>query len=187
MNKPFSTIVISLVAVLAIAASVLNIAVPRLQGPQTFGAVNMISDRNFINAFGSASSPATLTQSYATSSAMRIQGLSNLVLAGTYTPKSHNSVLYLAIERSVDYGQTYYPYQTITPSTDRVSVWSNNFVTSSNAVPYVIPGSLSAASGTAITFSFDATVAGDYVRVAAKEYTTSTAGTFNVQLFSTNH
>lgn len=187
MNKIISSIVISVVSFLTIVGAVVNVAVPRLQSSPIFGSVNGISDRNFIDAFGTASAPATLTQIYATSSAMRIQGLSNLVLAGTYLPKSHNSVLYLALERSVDYGQTYYSYQTLTPSTDRVSVWSNNFVTSSNAVPYVIPGSLIAASGTAITFSFDATAAGDYVRVAAKEYTTSTAGTFNVQLFSTNH
>lgn len=151
------------------------------------GTVETISDRTYLDAFGTASSSATLTSTYATSTSLRVQGLSNVVLAGTYTPKSYGSTLFLVIERSIDYGKNFYPYQVITPSTDRVSVWSNGFVTSSRGVPFMIPGSGSAASGTAMTFSFDTTLAADYIRILAKESTTSTAGTFNVQLLNTNH
>ena len=155
--------------------------------PLRLGTVNYISDRNFQDAIGSASSPSTLTSTYTSSTPLRIPGLSNLVVAGTYTPKAFGSNLFIVLERSIDNGQTYYPYQVITPSTDRVSVWSNSFATSSQAVPFLIPGSGSSQTNVAIPFSFDTTLAADYVRLAVKESTTSTAGTVNVQFLSTNH
>lgn len=155
----------------------------------TLGSVNIVSDRNYQDAIGSVASPYTLNAFYASSTSvkLRIPGLSNVVIGGTYLPKSHNSKMYLLVERSLDYGASWIPYDVITPSTDRVSVWSNGYVTSSVGVPFLIPGSGTAASGTAIGFSFDTTLAADYIRVSVAEDTTSTAGTVNVQILSTNH
>lgn len=160
---------------------------PPAVGQKTFGSVNLVSDRNYIDAIGTVAAPATLTSSYVTSSAMKVAGLSNLVLAGSYTPKSYGSLLYLQIERSIDNGQTYHPYDVLGPATDRVNVYTNGFTTSSAGVPFQIPVTASSTSGTPMLFSFDNTMAADYVRISAKESTTSTAGTVYVQLLSTNH
>lgn len=190
--KNLKIILLALFAFLGIGLSVAlgnSLLFPK-ESVKKFGTINMYSDRNYIDAIGTATtSPATLSQSYAsnTSAVLRIPGLSNIVVQGRYMPAQGGSILYIQIERSVDNGQTYYPFDNVTPSTDRTSVYSNQFVTSSTAVPYQIPGSGNSASGTAITFSFDATIAADFVRISAKESTTGTQGTLYAQLLSTNH
>lgn len=152
-----------------------------------FGTVNLISDRYYEDVFGTPVASGTLSGVYSVSTPLRILGLSNVVIGGTWTPRSYGSVLYLQIERSLDNGVTYVPYDTITPSTDRISVYNNGFVTSSVGIPFQVPGAGTSASGTTQTFSFDTTLAADYIRVGVKENTTSTAGTAYVQLLTTNH
>lgn len=155
---------------------------------EPLGSPNTIADRNFIALGTSTSSPLTLTTGYATSSVLKMLGLSNIVIAGQYTPKTYGSTLYIIIERSIDNGQTYWPYDTVTPAATQISVYNQGLVTTSSfAVPIVIPSAGVSASGTAMDFSLDTSLAGDYMRISVKEVTTSTAGTAYIQVLSTNH
>jgi hypothetical protein len=157
----------------------------------TFGTVNNISDRYYTDALGTDAAPVTLSELYASSTSERIKipGLSNVVLAGTYTPAGAGNYLFLQIERSVDYGATWKPYQTIAPAATKTDVYTMDFATSSEGAPFQIPGGTSATvSGTAMTFSFDNTLAADYIRVSAKEsLADGSYGTLHLQVLTTNH
>lgn len=157
---------------------------------QTFGGGLVSVDRNGIDAIGSAASSSILTGSYVSSTRMKVLGLDKLVVAGSYTPRSFAPTLYLMVERSIDNGQTYYPYALTTNLDSRINVGTGAFATSSAGVPFQIPGSTSASStsGTAMTFSFSLPYpfTADYMRLSVKEQTTSTFGLVNVQLMGTN-
>lgn len=158
------------------------------RGEGFFGGGLTSPDRNYIDAFGTAASPYTLTNTYVTSSRLKILGLANVAFAGTYTPRSYGSVSYILVERSIDNGQNYYPYATITPETGDVLLNTSGTSTTSGS-PFIVPGNVlfTAASGTAIPYSFDISLAADYVRVSTKEVTTSTAGTINIEVMSVNN
>lgn len=137
---------------------------------------------------GSATVPVTLTSAYtgagaASSSRIAVDGYPNLVLAGTYTPNTYGAKVFILLTRSIDGGVTYLPYETISPQSDGTLINTNGTGTT-NGSPFVIPGNAlgTTASGTAIGFSFDLTAVADFVKVSAKEVTTSTAGTLNVQI-----
>lgn len=157
-------------------------------GTQTYGGSLTVADRNSEDAFGTADSFATMNQTYSSSTALRALGLSNVVIAGNYIPKSYGSRLYLVLERSVDNGATYQNYGTLTPETGDVLV-NTNGTSTTGGTPFVIPGNAigSAASGTSIGFSYDLSIAADYIRIAAKEYSTSTSGTAHIILFASNN
>lgn len=145
---------------------------------------------HYPSAIGSASSPVTLKGTFsgagaASSSQIAIDGFPNVTIAGTYTPKSHGSFMYLQVQRSIDNGTTFVPYMTITPETSDVLV-NYNGTSSIAGSPFVIPGNASGttASGTAITWSFDLTLLADYIKIFAKEVTTSTFGTLNAQIMA---
>lgn len=154
---------------------------------QTFGGSLTVADRNS-STFGTPTSPTTLTNSYVSSTGMRSLGLSNIVIAGNYLSKSDQSRLFIELERSVDNGATYQAYDTITPQADSVLV-NTSGTSTSNGSPFIVPGNAqgSHASGTNVGFSFDLSVAADYVRVAAKESATSTSGTVYMTLFAGNN
>lgn len=123
---------------------------------------------------------STLTSAYtgagAVSSTVYLaEGLPNFLIGGWYLPKSYGSQVYIQIERSLDHGVTFVPYMTITPSASSTGV---NTMSS----PFIVPSVATAASGTAIGYSFDLTMVADYVRVSAKEVTTSTAGTLTAKI-----
>lgn len=155
-------------------------------GPQT------ITDRLMMNGIGTAASPATLTTSYSANSStatlFKTSGLSNIVVAGSYTPKSYGSVAYILVERSIDNGTTFYPYSTLTAESGDVLVNTSGSSTT-GGTPFLVPGNnlFASTSGTAIGYSFDLSIAADYIRVSAKESTTSTAGTLNAQVMAVNN
>lgn len=144
-------------------------------------------------AIGTAASPATLTSSYngASTTLQNVGGLPNIVLGGTYTPKSYGSNILIMVERSLDHGATFFPYSTITPQTTSTII-NTNGASSTAGTPFVFPADSGAViatspSGTAVTFSWDMTLAADYLRVKVKENTTSTFGTLNLQTYFTSN
>lgn len=154
--------------------------------PESGLGSGQLTQLSYPAAIGTATSPVTLattTYSNASSSVILAGGLPHLVLAGTYTPKSYGSVMYLKLERSIDNGTTFFPYDVISPGVSGTLVYNAGTSTTPGA-PFVIPGEGigTAASGTAIGFSFDLPAVADYIRVSAKEYSTSTRGTVNVQV-----
>lgn len=104
--------------------------------------------------------------------------LSNIAIGGSYVPKSHGSVLQILVERSLDNGVTYKPYNVLEVQNDEILVHTSGTA----GMPFTIPGSGTAASGTTIGFDFDLTMIADYIRISAKETTTSTAGTVTAQI-----
>jgi hypothetical protein len=155
---------------------------------QTFGTVNNVSDRNFFAATGTADVYVPLTATYLPTDRLRIPGLSNLVIAGSYVPLASGSILYIEIERSIDYGVTWMPYNAVTVGATKADIWTSGLAGSSTGLPYVVPGGSTTLSANATTtFSFDTTLAADYVRLKIKETTSSTAGKVNIQVLSTNH
>lgn len=143
---------------------------------------------NYPNAIGSSASPSTLTSSYngTSSTVILAGGHPNVVLGGTYTPKSFGSKMYLRLERSIDNGVSFLPYGVLSYGATSTAVYMNG-ASSTNGVPYIIPSGFDSASGTQYTFSFDLTLSADYIRLSAKEDTTSTAGTVNVKALLTSN
>lgn len=138
--------------------------------------------RDSIDSVGTEATPINLTSGYtgagsASSSVMAVNGLSNFVFSGKYTPKSHGSIMHLLVERSLDGGSTYRPYNVIEVQSDEVLVHTSG----TNGIPFTIPGSGTSVSGTAMEFDFDLTMVADYIKVSAKETTTSTAGTVYIR------
>jgi hypothetical protein len=161
--------------------------------PQQLGHGGPLESINYPAAIGTATVPISTSSTYtgagsASSSAILATGLPNLVLAGTYTPKSFGSNLLIQVQRSIDNGNTYEPYMTITPESGDVLVNSSGTSTT-NGSPFIVPGNnlFRATSGTAIGFSFDLTLVADYIKILTKEQTTSTFGTINVQALLTSN
>lgn len=143
---------------------------------------------NYVAAIGTSASPATLTTAYsgASSTPMTAMGLPNMTIAGTYTPRSYGSKALLLLERSIDNGATYQPYTVLEPRSTDVLVYTSGSSTTSG-IPFIIPGTGGSTSGTAIGFSFDLSVVADFIRLSAKEMTTSTAGTISVRSVLTSN
>lgn len=119
-----------------------------------------------------------LTNSYTASGSVSSTGrlsksLVNMVLAGTYIANTTGSKVMLLVERSIDDGATYQPYQTITPEAADVLINTSGSGTSIGS-PFIVPGNGASVSGTSIGFSSDLTLAADYIRVSAKEVSSST-------------
>ena len=176
--------------ILALVISVL-VAVFSKVGEQTFGGGLVSVDRFGVDAIGSAASGTILTQVYVSSTRVKVLGLDKVVVAGSYLPRSFAPKLFLVVERSVDNGQTYYPYTVTSEGISTVGVNVNGFTTSSLGIPFQIPAinsTASSTSGTPMLFSFqlDYPFTADYMRVAVKEQTTSTGGLVNVQIMGTN-
>lgn len=167
-----------------VAASILLLKQNRLQ----FGAgVSGSYELTGYNAIGSSSSPSTLssttTYSNTSSSALMVKGMPNIAFAVQYTPKSYGSSVYILLERSIDNGATFFPYGTLT--TESADTLVNSSGTRSTAgTPFVIPGNDvgTATSGTTIKISWDLSLVADYIRLSAKESTTSTFGTLSTQV-----
>lgn len=139
----------------------------------------------YYNAIGTPTAASTLTQVFenTSSTVVMAKGLNNIVIAGEYTPTSEDSLLYIEVERSLDSGTTFLPYSVLQPFPTQTLVYSNGAATTgTEAIPFTIPGGETSVSGTAIGFSFDLTMAADYLRVSLKESTTSTAGSAFIQL-----
>uniref|UniRef100_A0A6M3XVQ0 Uncharacterized protein n=1 Tax=viral metagenome TaxID=1070528 RepID=A0A6M3XVQ0_9ZZZZ len=117
-------------------------------------------------------STSTLTSAYTgagavSSTIIESKGKPNFLFVGTYVPKSHGSQLQIQVERSYDMGKTFYPYKTLTPSASSTMV---NVLSS----PFLVDATT---SGTAQSFSFDLTLLSEYIRISARESSTSTLGT----------
>lgn len=154
-----------------------------------FGHGGPLESINYVAAIGSAASPATLTTSYngASSTPILAVGLPNITIAGTYTPRSYGSQMFLLIERSIDNGATYQPYTVLEPRATDVLIYSNGTGTSAG-IPFTFPSSQAfSASGTSIGFSFDISLVADYLRFSIKESTTSTAGRASLRSVLTNN
>jgi len=174
----------------AVLFLVLRVITPRNQ--PVLGLGGYFEGLNY-NAIGTATVPVTLTNSYtaagsASSTQMGSLGLPNISVSGEYTPKSYGSVAYILVERSIDGGVSYQPYQTITPEVADVLLNTNGSSTT-NGSPFIVPGNalFTSASGTAIGFSFDVSLVADYVKIFVKESTTSTAGVFYAQVKATSN
>lgn len=153
-----------------------------LKNTNSFGAgVPTQVRRDFVESIGTSAAPSTLTTSYVgtSSTAYSIGGLHNFVFSGSYLPKSHGSQVYLLVERSLDEGVTYRPYETLNVGNNSVQI-NTGGSSSTNGTPFII-GTASTTSGTAISFDFDLSMVTDYIRIQAKEDTTSTAGTLYVR------
>jgi len=182
--RPFTSLqkILILVAGILVIVGVIfavGIASRNDNDPQQFGSGGPFESVGYSAAIGSATAPATLTAAYtgASTTPMISRGLPNVVLAGRYTPASYGSTMSLRVERSIDNGVTYQPYSVLSYGTTSTQVYSDP----TNGIPYVVGTPGTSASGTAIGFSFDLTLAADYIRVSALESTTSTAGVVYLQ------
>ena len=157
------------------------------QATDSFGG-GMNFERTAALAIGSSTASSTLTASLgggsASSSPILTKGFPNMVIAGSYLPQSYGSKMFIYILRSLDNGTTYKPYDVIESSADDVLVHVSSTAGSVTGygTPFSIPGVGASASGTSISFSYDLTLAADYVRILVSEVTTSTAGQAHVQL-----
>ena len=182
--------IVVLISLFIIAARLFPSVDHRKDG--NLGVTLTSTDSNYMDAIGTASAPATATTLYtsSTSAVLRTLGLSQVAIGGKYKPTSYGSNYYLQIERSIDNGQTYVPYQTLTAQSNSVLV--NASPTSSTSTvgstPFIVPGNLlyGSTSGTTIPFSFDLSMVADYIRVSGKEVSTSTLGTIFVQVKTIN-
>lgn len=188
MNRKAKLLVSAAIA--AVLLGSVAFAVSRLRPASTLGHGSPFSSTNYVNVIGSKASPKTLTTSYndASSTVELTTGLPNIAVLGSYVPHSYGSNIYILIERSVDNGVTFFPYSTITPENTDTLV-NTSGTSSTNGSPFIIPGNAlsTAASGTAIGFSFDLPIAADYLRFSVKENTTSTAGTVYIQTVLTSN
>jgi len=154
--------------------------------PGNFGVGNNTIQHASYNLVGTPTAPSTLTALFdSTSTTGRLaRGLNNIVLAGKYTPKTTNANMYIKLERSLDGGTTYVPYSLLQETTTEILVFADDFATSTSvSAPFTIPGDKTSTSGTEIGFSFDMTIAADYLRVSlAEQNGTSTPGTANLQM-----
>lgn len=157
-----------------------------------FGATAGVTRRNFIKPFGS--SAVTLTSGYtgagaASSTGNTVAGLHHYAFAGTYTPKSHNSVAQILVQKSLEPGcGTYYPVTILSDQdddTDEMKLYTAGSSTV-NGIPVTIPGTYSSASGTAISFTFDFVGSAECLKISARESTTSTAGTLYLETLMTS-
>ena len=151
------------------------------------GPLEMIPYTSAIGSVASPTTVATTTYNNASTTLMNVGGLPNLAFNVGYTPKSYGSRLYVLLERSFD-GTNFYPYATITPETGDVLINTSGTGTTAG-IPFVIPGNSigTSASGTRIATSWDLTLAASYVRISAKEVSTSTAGTMNLEAYFTSN
>jgi len=178
-------ILVGICLVIAAAAQVIS-------GNKLFGAA---SDTDIVryNAIGTTSVPLTLNRSFTgggavSSSALLVRGMPNLAFAVGYLPKSQGSKAYLLLERSIDNGTTFFPYESLTVSSTEIQV-NTNGTSTTNGTPFVFPKGLTdvSTSGTLIKADWDMTLVADYIKISLKEDTTSTAGTVYVQtMFSSN-
>ena len=145
---------------------------------------------------GTSASPVTLNNNFtgagsASSSALKMNGNSDVAIGFSYTPKSWGSKIYIRVDRSFDNGTSYVPYSVIdqnTTSTQVINVNTTGATGTASGVPFVIPPYGVSTSGTAITGSFTLPdLVGDYVKVYVKESTTSTYGTLYLNLFGSNN
>ena len=162
-------------------------------GDQELGHGGPLETIAYPAAIGTAASPSTLTSVYngASTTVQNISGLPNIVIAGTYLPKSYGSNILIQLERSLDDGATFFPYSTLTPDTTS-TVINTTGASSTAGTPFVLPADVgevlyTTVSGTAITFSWDLTLAAQWLRVKVKENTTSTFGTLNLQTYFTSN
>lgn len=122
---------------------------------------------------------STLTNAYTGSGAVSTTGrlaksFGNVAFSGVYQSNTTGAKAMILLERSLDDGVTYQPYQTMTPETADVLINTSGSGTSSGS-PFIIPGTGASASGTnPIPFSWDLSLAADYVRVSVKEVSSST-------------
>ena len=148
----------------------------RLRPQQEFGAIVPTQAARY-----TLFTTSTLSTSYTGGASVSTTGrlsksLVNMVLAGFYQSNTTGARALLLVERSIDDGLTYQPYQTITPETADVLINTSGTGTSIGS-PFVVPGTGASTSGTVIGFSADLTLAADYIRVSAKEVSSSTGST----------
>lgn len=151
---------------------------------QSFGASGLTQSARY-NIMGTSAAPLTLSSALtgagsASSTGRLTKGMPNLSLTGTYTPKTYGAYMQLLVYRSIDDGATYEPYNTLEVKSTDILVHTSG----TTGLLFTIPGSGTAASGTAINYGFDLTMVADYVKVAAKEITTSTAGTVFTKIYA---
>lgn len=168
---------------LILVAVFLLIAVGYGARERLFGALTPTQSARYA-LFGTLASPSTLTTSFTAAGSVSstprlVKNMPNIVVAGTYTPYSHGSVLQILVERSIDDGSTFEPYNLLEAESGAILVHTS----STTGMPFIIPGDGMATSGTAQEFSFDLTLAADYIRISAREITTSTAGTVFAKLY----
>lgn len=194
MNKNLKALLACVGILFFIGLCALTLKGPDKTGEETVlghgGPLEMIP----VLAIGSEASPvtvATTTFSNASSSIITAGGLPNLAFVIGYTPASYGSRLALLLERSFD-GTNFYPYATITPESGDVLINSSGTTTGGvtfTSPPFLIPGNAlgTAVSGTRITTSFDLTLAAGWIRLSAREVSTSTRGTTNIGVYLTSN
>src|SRR3990167_11513461 len=95
------------------------------------------------NAIGTVASPVTLTNVFANNSStvILVTGMANVAFAGEYIPKTTDANLYIQLERSIDGGSTYYPYDVLQETPTQVLIYSDSFATTTSvSSPFTIPG-----------------------------------------------
>lgn len=168
--QPFTTKSKILVAVGAVVVALVLFAA--FSNQKTFGALtptqtvrySLVSSSTLSNAYTGAGSVST--------TARLAKSLSNVAIGGVYVPRTTGSKMLILIERSIDDGVTYQPYQTITPESADILI-NTSGSSSSIGSPFIVPGNGVSTSGTSIGFSADFTLAADYLRFSAKEVSSS--------------
>lgn len=141
---------------------------------------------NYDRLIGTAASPATLTASYADNRDFKVaKYMPNMVINGNYVPGAANAVLLILVETSLDGGSTYRGMTVQQNGTTSQDIYAEG-TSSSNGIPFKVPGDGTSTQGTAIPFSFQFTQVCDFVRVSCLEVTSGGFGTIHLQLGMTN-
>jgi len=143
------------------------------------------------NHLGTWAAPVTLDDAYGenTGSALFSRYMTKLHIAGQYTPAETNSQLLLLIEFSNDpfYGASGLPTNWVPMSvqvagTTEIDLYTDSGYTSTAGIPIVVPGDKTSTAATAINWAWDGDINANWVRVSAKEVTSDTFGTTNVEV-----
>lgn len=184
MQRSYKPLIYALLVVLGVAFGLSKTGVVK------FGSTLSTPGRAS-GQMGTYASPITLTNSFtdvnaASTTAMESRGMKNLAIGGTWKPKSHASVLYFQVLRSLDNGNTYLGINNTSSTLEDIGV-NLTASTGSLGIPVKIPGDNVAVSGTEYKFSYDFYIpASDYIKVYAQESSTSTHGTSTIQVLLNN-
>ncbi|MFA6158984.1 MAG: hypothetical protein WC763_05195 [Candidatus Paceibacterota bacterium] len=127
---------------------------------------SLVASSTLTNAFTGAGAVSTTGRLF--------RGFDSMVLAGTYLPNTTGSRVLILLERSIDEGVTYQPFQYSAAGVGSIFV-ETSATGSVIGTPIAIPQSVASTSGTSMTFSLDLNnTKADFYRFSAKEVSSST-------------
>lgn len=179
--------IVAIVSVIGLVKTIKNNKTSEVKQSITGAGNNPV--RSYYHTIGTASSPASLTASYAgNSTTLRVGFLENLHLDFKYTTGASGTNQYamVLIEGSNDDGATFFPLSAKVVGTQEVDVYALDF-NGAAGIPVVFPGTKTSATGTTYFGSTDFNLVADTIRISAKQnYDTTASGTLYIMTVVTN-